>query len=100
MKKFIQFECHEYMDLYPTITTQSMEEDKAQEFADYMNSNYSGGTTRLLKVLTKEEAMAHVISQIKEIVDNPTVSYKDGHIDATDSEFIKNIITEFYTCYK
>jgi hypothetical protein len=98
MKKFIEFEVHEYMDMYPTTRMESMEENDAQEFVNHMNANYSGGTTSLKKVLTKEEALSYVVNTIGDVIEHPTVS--GDNLDKVDVDFIKNLIKEFNTCYK
>lgn len=100
MRKFIEFEVHEYMDLYPRSSFRAMEESEAQNFADYMNKNYSGGTTRLVRVLTKEEAAQHVLKEIKSVIKRPTVTNPDGSLHSIDVKFITNLLEEFEKCYK
>lgn len=100
MRKFIEFEIHDYMDMHPISSFRAMEESEAQGFADYMNKNYSGGTTRLVRVLTKEEAIQHTLNEIKDIVKNPTVTTKSGDLDSIDVDFIKNLLSELDKCYK
>ena len=34
MRKFIEFEVHEYMDMYPKRSLRAMEESEAQNFAE------------------------------------------------------------------
>jgi hypothetical protein len=77
-----------------------MEESKAQEYANYMNTNYSGGTTRLKKVFNKEEAAEYVIKTINEVLKDPTVTTTDASLSGIDVDFIKNLIKEFNICYK
>lgn len=100
MKKFIEFEIHDYMDFHPRSSFMAMEESAAQSFADHMNKNYSGGTTRLVRVLTKEEAIQHVLNEIKDVVKRPTVKLSDGSLDSVDVEFIKKLFEELEKCYK
>lgn len=100
MRRFVEFEVHDYMDMYPRSSFRAMEESEAQNFADYMNKNYSGGTTRLVRVLTKEEAVSHVLNEIKDVVRRPTVTTKDGSLDVTDVEFIITLLEELDKCYK
>ena len=88
------------MDLYPKRSLRAMEESEAQNFADYMNKNYSGGTTKLVRVLTKEEAAQHVLKEIKSVIKRPTVTRSDGSLDSVDVEFITNILKELEKCYK
>lgn len=100
MRKFIEFEVHDYMDKYPTSSFRAMEESEVQNFVDHMNKTYSGGTTRLVRVLTEEEAIKHVLKEIKGVINRPTVTYKDGSLDSIDVEFINKLIVEFEKCYK
>ena len=100
MRKFIEFEIHEYMDMYPSSSFRAMEESEAQNFADHMNKNYSGGTTRLVRVLTKEEAAQHVLKEIKSVIKRPTITRSDGSLDSVDVEFITTLLEELEKCYK
>ena len=100
MVKFIEFEIHDYMDMYPRSSFRAMEESKAQGFADYMNKNYSGGTTRLVRVLTKEEATQHVITEIRDVIKRPTVTTSDGSLDSVDVEFITTLLEALENSYK
>ena len=100
MVKFIEFEIHDYMDMYPRSSFRAMEESKAQGFADYMNKNYSGGTTRLVRVLTKEEATQHVINEIRDVIKRPTVTTSDGSLDSVDVEFITTLLEALENSYK
>lgn len=77
-----------------------MEESEAQGYADYMNKNYSGGTTRLVRVLTKEEAIQHTLNEIKDVMKRPTVTTSDGSLDSVDVEFITRLLEELEKCYK
>ena len=100
MRKFVEFEVHDYMDMYPRSSFRAMEESEAQSYADYMNKNYSGGTTRLVRVLTKEEATQHVINEIRGVIKRPTVTLSDGSLDSVDVEFITRLLEELEKCYK
>ena len=100
MRRFVEFEVHDYMDMYPRSSFRAMEESEAQNFADYMNKNYSGGTTKLVRVLTKEEAAQHVLKEIKSVIKRPTVTRSDGSLDSVDVEFITKILKELESCYK
>ena len=88
------------MDMYPRSSFRAMEESEAQNFADYMNKNYSGGTTKLVRVLTKEEATQHVLKEIKSVINKPTITHPDGSLDSIDVKFIANLLEEFEKCYK
>lgn len=100
MRKFIEFEVHDYMDTHPRSSLRAMEESEAQNFADYMNKNYSGGTTKLVRVLTKEEATQHVLKEIKDVINKPTITHPDGSLDSVDVKFISTLIEELEKCYK
>ena len=77
-----------------------MEESEAQNFADYMNKNYSSGTTKLVRVLTKEEAAQHILKEIKSVIKKPTVTNPDGSLHSIDVEFIATLLEELEKCYK
>ena len=100
MRKFIEFEIHDYMDMYPESSFRAMEESEAQGFADYMSKNYSGGTTSLVRVLTKEEATQHVHNEITDVIKRHTVTLSDGSLDSVDVEFITTLLEELEKCYK
>lgn len=100
MRRFVEFEIHDYMDMYPRSSFRAMEESEAQNYADHMNKNYSGGTTRFVRVLTKEEATQHVLKEIKSVIKRPTVTRSDGSLDSVDVEFITKILKELESCYK
>lgn len=97
MELFCKFEVHEYMDMYPIdhVRTFIAEDEQAIKkeairYAQHMNQNYSGGTTRFIKVMTKEEAEAHV----KSICD-----YEDKHPQPDSEEFKQEMWNLFYKCY-
>ena len=100
MRKFIEFELHDYMDMYPTSSFIAMEESEVQDYTDYMNKNYSGGTTRFVRVLTKEEATEHILKEIKSVIKRPTVTNPDGSLHSIDVKFIATLLEEFEKCYK
>ena len=97
MELFCKFEVHEYMDMYPRdhVRTFIAEDEEAIKkeairYAQHMNQSYSGGTTRFIKVMTKEEAEAHV----KSICD-----YEDKHPQPDSEEFKQEMWNLFYKCY-
>ena len=100
IRKFIEFEVHDYMDMYPHSSYIAMEESEVQGFADYMNKNYSGGTTRFVRVLTKEEAIQHTLDTIRDVIKKPTVTRSDGSLDSIDVESITTLLEELEKCYK
>lgn len=91
MRKFCVFEIHEYMDFKPSTTIRAMEENDAQGFAKRMNENYSGGTTRFVKVMTTKEATEHV----KSVIAGEVKAWQSDSI-----EFLYTVLNEFKDCYK
>ena len=70
MELFCEFSVHEYMDMYPRTTVRTFVADDlegiqnaAKEYARYMNTNYSGGSTTFIKVMSKEEARKYIEKQ-------------------------------------
>ena len=55
-----------------------------------MNENYSGGTTKFVKIMTTEEAIDHV----KSVITRETRDWQSDSI-----EFINEIINLFKECY-
>ena len=90
MKKFIKFECHDYMDMKPHYDIQVMSEEKAKEYAKYMNENYSGGTTRFHSVLTAKEVEEFIIKEIKK---------PNFHCNSVDLEWFAKVTKLFVECY-
>lgn len=98
MEKFCKFSCHEYMDMYPhdhvrTFIAETEEgiRKAAAEYAQYMNENYSGGTTTFVCVMTKEQAKAHIDALIDEELRNA---------DCSSEEWIKGIKELYNKCYE
>jgi len=97
MEKFCEFKIHEYMDMYPEkwVRTFIAEDEEAIKksairYAQDMNRNYSGGTTTFIKVMSKEEAKAHIDSLIAK---------EKKHWQDDSQEFIDNITKLFNKCY-
>ena len=100
MKALVKFEIHEYMDMYPSEEVRMYEgsdiEDivnKAMDWADYMNRNYSGGTTTYKTMLTSLEGISFLINEISKVVNNPIVTRTDGALDKVDVEDIKRLVS-------
>ena len=97
MEKFVLFKVHEYMDMYPreeVVTFSGENEDEirsnALNWAKEITENYSGGPTRFVKVMSKEEAKKHV----EKLVRHEEVYPQD------DSEtFIREMWNLYYKCY-
>ena len=97
MEKFCLFRVHEYMDMYPrdhvqTIIAEDEEtiRKEAIRFAQHMNQNYSGGTTTFIKVMSKEEAQAHV---------DKLADYEKNHPQPDSEDFMNGIMKLFNKCY-
>ncbi len=97
MEKFCRFELHEYMDMYPqekvvTFKGETEEEiaSNAQKWASDMTKNYSGGPTRFIRVMSAEEAKAHIDKQI---------AYENNHWQDDSQEWIDKLNTLYNKCY-
>lgn len=98
MKRFVQYEVHDYMDFYPRVEVrvfsgESVENimSNAQEWAKKMNEMYSGGTTKIIKVMDIEDAGKHCASLIKGERDNP---------QEDSEEFLAHLGKAFQECYE
>lgn len=98
MEKFCEFLVHEYMDMHPRTHVRTFVADtidgireKAIKYAQYMNKNYSGGTTTFKKVMNAKEAKAHVDS---------VISYEKANWQDGSQEFIDNINNLYKKCYE
>jgi len=97
MEKFCLFSIHEYMDMYPRdhvqtfiATDEETIKKEAIRFAQHMNQNYSGGTTKFIKVMTKEEAKAHVDKLVED---------EKLHPQPDSDDFISEVTELFNKCY-
>lgn len=89
--KFFKIECWDYMDASPRTEVRAFaDKATAQKFADHMQQYYSGGTTRLLGEMSKEEAKAHCLQQYKKELGNPQ---EDTY------EFLEKVNSLFKECY-
>lgn len=96
MERFVKFEIHEYMDLHPSINiitfiADSLDEikNKAMEYAKWMNSNYSGGTTRFVEIMSANDARQYLDSEIAKI----------KYPDDADREWINSVNELYVKCY-
>lgn len=97
--KFYQFECHDYMDLHPTIQVNVFEnEEKAKEFASHMNRSYSGGTTRYVKEMTAQEAAEFLANEFKAALLDRKWPDEDAKEEALRVASEKNV-DFFLECY-
>ena len=91
MKKIHLVEEWDYMDSKPSQTFVALEEDKIQEWCDEMNKNYSGGTTKYIRTLEKNEAYRWALEEIYKAVAHPWVTRTGGGLDSVDVDRIRNI---------
>lgn len=98
MELFVKYEKHDYMDMYPVVEVRTFIgknptdiKCKAKEWASYMNQNYSGGTTRIIKILNYEEAYNWCTELEEKEHNNP---------QEDSEEFITRIWNLFNKCYK
>lgn len=105
MEKFCLFEIHEYMDMYPSNevrTFKGADEDEitlhALYWADHMTRNYSGGTTRFVKVMTKVEAADFMVNEFKKCLMTAQLP-DDMNIRAALKVTSENNIKLFFDCY-
>lgn len=96
MEKFVKFEIHDYMDMYPGFTVITFKGNNLDEiranaisYANHMNENYSGGTTKFVKVMSANEAREYLDEQIASII-NP---------DSADKEWIEDMNNLYTKCY-
>lgn len=91
MKQFIKFEAQYYMDEHPFHVVHAMDPEKAEDYINYMNSVWSGGTySQEYHVMTPDEALKHVIDTID----------REKQEKLEDSEeFINNLLTQLKECY-
>lgn len=97
MELFVKYEEHDYMDMYPVVKVRTFIgknptdiKCKAKEWVSYMNQNYSGGTTRFIKILNYEEAYSWCAKLEDEERNNP---------QEDSEEFITRIWNLFSKCY-
>lgn len=96
MKRFVEFSVHEYMDECPRTEIRTFKGDtleqieaSAKEFAEEMTRNYSGGPTKFVKVMTKEDACNWYESEKAKI----------GNPDAADKLWMTNVVEFIRKCY-
>ena len=97
MKKFCEFQIHEYMDMYPEKYVRMFVGDdestirtEARKWAKYTNENYSGGTTTFVKVMSYDEAKEYAM----QLIDNEIKNERDD-----SKEYIDHIKDVFDSCY-
>jgi len=105
MKKFVEFEVYEYMDMYPSKEIKIFEganlieiQSKAISWAREMTNVYSGGPTRFVKILDKSEAIELLISDYRKCLMD-TSSPDEINIKETLKVTSENNIKSFFECY-
>lgn len=98
MKRFVQIEFHDYMDLHPTVDTRvfSGEDEESlnkavNEFVEHMKSHWCSGTTRLIGILTKEDARAFI---------NEQIAHEKANWQEDSQEFIDRIEKAYRESYE
>jgi hypothetical protein len=89
-EKFQEFSVHDYMDMYPRQEVRVMTKEQAIEFADHMNKNYSGGTTKYVGEMNYAQAFEHTVRMVRQELTNT----RDNSLD-----FITNVCEKFINCY-
>lgn len=105
MKKFVEFEVYEYMDMYPSKEVRIFEgknlieiQSVAISWAKEMTNVYSGGPTRFVKILDKSEAIELLISDYRKCLMEDRFPDEDNIEDALKVTS-ENNIRSFFECY-
>lgn len=105
MKKFVEFEVHEYMDMYPSKEIMIIEggdlieiQSNAVNWAKEMTDTYSGGPTRFVKILDKSEAIELLVSDYRKCLMEDRSPDEDS-IKYTLKITSENNIRSFFECY-
>lgn len=89
--KFYKIQEWDYMDSNPSVHVYAFENDgKAKELADYMQNNYSGGTTKYLGAMDSVEAANYVRHLYNIEKSNPQ---EDSH------DYLLDIALKYKECY-
>lgn len=91
MKKIHLVEEWDYMDPKPSQTFVSIEETEIHNWVKGMNEDYSGGTTKYIRTLSKSEAHNWALNEIYKVINKPYVTRANGDLDSVDVDRIKNI---------
>lgn len=58
---WFKYESYDYMDEYPSVGYRMFNDlSIAKEWEEYMNLNYSGGSTKVIGYATQEEVFAYI----------------------------------------
>ena len=89
--KFYKIQQWDYMDMYPETQVRVFaNEAEAKEFVDYMQSAYSGGTTKLLGELDSVEAANYV---------RHLYNVEKEHKREDSHDFLLNVAIKYKECY-
>lgn len=105
MKKFVEFEVYEYMDMYPSKVIRIFEgvnfyeiQSAAISWAKEMTDTYSGGPTRFVKILDKSEAVELLVSDYRNCLMETMLPDEQNIEDALRVTSEGNI-KSFFECY-
>ena len=97
MERFVEIEYWDYMDAKPRTEVRTFEgddeiclKDHVNHFIRHMKDNWCSGTTRLIGIMTAEQAKAFVDKQIAK-------EHQNWQSDS--QEFIDNITNLYNRCY-
>jgi len=91
MKKIHLVEEWNFMNSKPSQEFVSIEETEIHNWVKSLNENYSGGTTRYIRTLSKSEAHNWALDEIYKVINKPYVTRTNGDLDSVDVDRIKNI---------
>ncbi len=97
MKRFVEIEYHDYMDLQPNTEVRVFEgineeslEKNVNDFVVHIKSHWCSGTTRLLGIMEESDALMWVDQQIAK---------EHANWQEDSEEFIEKICKLFKDCY-
>jgi len=98
MKRFVEIEYQDYMDMYPRTEVRIFEgeneeslEKNVNDFVAHMKSHWCSGTTRLIGIMDTSEALKHIEQQIAK---------ERANWQEDSEEFIDKICGLFTECYE
>lgn len=97
MKRFVEIEYHDYMDLRPNTEVRVFEgsdeenlEKNVNDFVTHMKDRWCSGTTRLMGIMEESDALAWIDQQ---------VAKEQANWQEDSEEFIEKICGLFKECY-
>lgn len=97
MKRFVEIEYHDFMDLNPTTEVRIFEgtdeetlEKNVSGYVAYMQEHWCSGTTRLIGIMEQSDALAYIEQQI---------AHEHANWQDDSQEFIDKICRFFKECY-